>query len=232
MKKNISKIALPLLILIGIVSCSKEDTNIAQQVTARPSLPITAINVQIGTQKWMIKNLDVSRYRNGDPIPQVQNPTAWAALTTGAWCYYENNTANGAVYGKLYNWYAVNDPRGLAPRGYHVPTDTEWSTLINFLDPNANEGNNVAGDKMKATTGWAFYSGITNTNSSGFTGLPGGYRYKDGPFFNNVYFGHWWSSSEYNPDYAWYRVLGFNGSGAYKYALFKKAGYSVRCLRD
>lgn len=89
--------------------------------------------VTIGTQEWKLKNLDVTHYRNGDPIPQVTDPTQWANLTTGAWCYYNNDSTNGTIYGKLYNWYAVNDPRGLAPIGYHIASDQEWATLFTFL---------------------------------------------------------------------------------------------------
>ena len=87
----------------------------------------------------MLKNLDVSKYRNGDDIPQVTDATTWANLTTGAWCYYENNTANGTVYGKLYNWFAVNDPRGLAPSGWHIPSQAEWVTLQNCLGNDPGE---------------------------------------------------------------------------------------------
>jgi len=189
--------------------------------------------VTIGSQVWMQKNLNVCKYRNGDDIPQVQDPTAWANLTTGAWCYYNNDTANGPVYGKLYNWYAVNDPRGLAPAGYHVPSDAEWSTLINFLDPNANGGDydNVAGNKMKATTLWTPYFGI-NTNSSGFTGLPGGYRFGNGTFYYIGNYGDWWSSSESSPANAWSRFLYYDDGGAYRSNDGKPSGFSVRCLRD
>ena len=105
--------------------------------------------VAIGSQVWMSTNLNVSTYRNGDVIPQVQDKDAWAKLTTGAWCYYENNAANGTKYGKLYNWYAVNDARGLAPAGWHIPTDGEWTVLSTYLG-----GEDVAGKKMKSTSGW------------------------------------------------------------------------------
>jgi hypothetical protein len=90
--------------------------------------------IVIGTQQWQAKNLDVAFYRNGDPIPQVTDATAWASLTTGAWCYYNNDSTQGNKYGKLYNWYAVNDPRGLAPQGWHIPSDTEWTILETTLD--------------------------------------------------------------------------------------------------
>jgi uncharacterized protein (TIGR02145 family) len=109
--------------------------------------------VTIGTQVWTSKNLDVATYRNGDVIPQVQDEKAWAELTTGAWCYYDNDPANGTKYGKLYNWYAVNDARGLAPQGYHIPSDAEWSQLTDYLG-----GEKAAGTKMKSVSGWKSYT--------------------------------------------------------------------------
>lgn len=220
MKNNLTKFLLVLAIGFTLLqSCSKSDTasnssNSNQTVT-------------IGSQTWMLKNLDVSKYRNGDPIPQVTDPTEWAGLTTGAWCYYNNDSANGTTYGKLYNWYAVNDPRGLAPTGYHVPTDAEWTTLTDFLG-----GEPVAGDKMKATTGWIPISGIINTNSSGFTGLPGGYRSNDGSCNLIGFYGYWWSSSEDSAVGAWNRYLGYNNGPVGKYGDDKVHGNSVRCLRD
>lgn len=185
------------------------------------------VTVTIGTQTWMLKNLEVTKYRNGDAIPQVSNPTAWATLTTGAWCYYENNTSNGPVYGKLYNWYAVNDPRGLAPIGYHIPTDAEWSILTTFLG-----GEDISGVKMKATAGWTPFNGITNTNTSGFTGLPGGYRNNNGVFLNIDSYGSWWSASENSTANAWYRYLYYSDSYTYRDDYSKNYGFSVRCLKD
>jgi uncharacterized protein (TIGR02145 family) len=184
-------------------------------------------SITIGTQCWLQKNLDVATYRNGDIIPQVTDPIAWAALTTGAWCYYENNTANGTVYGKLYNSYAVNDPRGLAPAGYHIPTDAEWTTLTTFLG-----GVGIAGNKMKATTLWQPYSGITNTNTSGFTGLPGGFRPSNGTFLDVGYSGFWWSSSENDSLNGIVLYLQYYKGNAVMGKSFKINGYSVRCLKD
>ncbi|MGJ8593170.1 MAG: fibrobacter succinogenes major paralogous domain-containing protein [Aquaticitalea sp.] len=132
---------------------------------------------EIGAQNWSIRNLDVVTYRNGDPIPQVTDAEEWSNLTTGAWCYYNNDPANNATYGKLYNWYAATDPRGLAPEGYHVPENSEWFALITFL--NSTSGN--VGGVLKSTTGWdAPNTGATN--SSGFTALPGGRRLNTGIF--------------------------------------------------
>src|ERR1035437_3981549 len=117
--------------------------------TNPPTPPVSIPSVTICSQIWMLKNLDVSTYRNGDAIPQVTDSIQWVNLTTGAWCYYNNNSANGPVYGKLYNWYAVNDPRGLAPVGWHVPSHAEWTELSICLYAISPTGN--VGGKMKST---------------------------------------------------------------------------------
>ena len=179
---------------------------------------------QIGSQVWSAKNLDVTTYRNGDLIPEVQDNIAWVNLTTGAWCYYDNDASNGIKYGKLYNWYAVNDPRGLAPNGYHIPTDDEWTKLTQYLG-----GEDEAGKKMKSASGWD--SNFNGTNSSGFSGLPGG-KSINGSFHsigNGCYF---WSSSEDNEDFAWLRELVFIGDDFNRRSIYKGEGLSVRCLRD
>ena len=184
--------------------------------------------IVIGTQQWMEKNLDVVTYRNGDIIPQVTDATAWAGLTTGAWCYYNNDLENGAIYGKLYNWFAVNDSRGLAPKGWHVATDVEWTILTDKLG-----GASVAGGKMKSvgTTRWTT-SDTSATNESGFTGLPGGSRNYSGTFNGVGNYGFWWSSAQNGTTYAWYRVLVYSNGGASLSYDYKKDGFSVRCLRD
>ncbi len=181
--------------------------------------------VTIGSQVWSSKNLDVSTYSNGDVIPQVQDQEAWQNLTTGAWCYYDNDASNGTKYGKLYNFYAVNDPRGLAPKGFHIPNDAEWSILTDNLG-----GDYEAGTKMKGSTGW--YKKGNGTNSSGFSGLPGGYRANDGTFNDVRKYGYWWSSSESNTSNAWYRNLYYYDGNVYWYYYDKSGGISVRCLRD
>ena len=187
------------------------------------SFNIKAQNVKIGKQTWATKNLDVSTYRNGDKIPQVQDANAWAKLKTGAWCYYENDTANGTTYGKLYNWYAVKDPRGLAPKGYHIPTDANWTILTDNLG-------DEAGTKMKSTSGW--YNDGNGTNTSGFAGLPGGRRHDEGDFFDIGDTGGWWSTSESNPYYAWGRFM-FGGIGIVQTGgSYKQSGFSVRCIKD
>ena len=184
--------------------------------------------VIIGTQTWALKNLDVAFYNNGDPIPEVQDPTAWAALTTGAWCSYDNNPANDAIYGKLYNWFAVNDPRGLAFAGFHIPSDSEWTTLSTSLG-----GTSVAGGAMKEAGLLHWQSPNTGANnSSGFTGLPGGFRFNFGTFITIGYNGCWWSSTENGTTDAWNRSLVFNTSNVDRGFTNKKLGFSVRCLKD
>jgi uncharacterized protein (TIGR02145 family) len=177
----------------------------------------------------MTKNLNVSRYRNGDPIPQVTNPTQWANVTTGAWCYNNNVTSNGAVYGKLYNWYAVNDPRGLAPLGFHVPSEAECTTLVTFLQGVTA----AAGGKMKetGTTHWTSPNGAA-TNSSGFTALPGGYRSYNGVLYNIGPGGFWWTSSEANIESAFDFDLNYQNGNIFSNGYYKVSGFSVRCLKD
>ena len=189
------------------------------------SYPTIIINCS--NQIWMQKNLDVSHYRNGDVIPQVTDPTAWANLTTGAWCYYTNNSYTGTTYGKLYNWYAVDDSRGLAPTGWHVPTDAEWTTLTDCLG-----GEAVAGGKMKETTLW-ISPNTDASNSSNFTGLPGGFRGSlDGTFYAFHEEGGWWVSSEYDSGIGRFGGLSYNSGVARLSANIKSIGFSVRCVRD
>ena len=185
--------------------------------------------VQIGTQCWTQSNLWVSKYRNGDNITNITDNTQWSQTntsSTGAWCNYSNTASNGTTYGKLYNWYAVNDSRGLCPTGWHVPTDAEWTTLTTFLG-----GTSVAGGAMKSTTGWnAPNTGATN--SSGFIGLPGGSRgfdYGFGGLGNRAYL---WSSSNSGSGYAWGRGLYYLNGGVNRNGYDSRNGFSVRCVRD
>jgi uncharacterized protein (TIGR02145 family) len=188
-------------------------------------------SVKIGDQVWMKQNLDISNFRNGDPIPEVKTDEEWMkAVKDGkpAWCFYNNDPENGKIYGRLYNWYAVNDPRGLAPEGWHVPSDAEWSKLMNYLG-----GGEVAGGKMKTTDAINWNSSSQDTtNSSDFSGLPGGYRYTDGTFDGLGNGGDFWSSTESSATNAWYRYLLYNYANVYRYYFDKGYGFSVRCLRD
>jgi uncharacterized protein (TIGR02145 family) len=185
--------------------------------------------VTIGEQAWMTKNLDVSTFRNGDPIPQAKTEEEWKRAGENqqpAWCYYDNDPANGAKYGKLYNWYAVNDARGLAPEGWHIPTDSEWTQLNEYLG-----GEAVAGKKMKSTSGWI--ENGNGTNEIGFNGLPGGVRDYNGTFFNRGTYGFCWSASEEgSTGGAYIRALGYGADSLYRGNIYKEEGFSVRCLRN
>lgn len=182
--------------------------------------------VEIGDQTWMAENLDVSHFRNGDTIPEIKTNEEWKnAGENGqpAWCYYRNEGFNGEKYGKLYNWYAVNDPRGLAPEGWHVPSDEEWTDLEEYLASDA-------GSKMKSTSGWE--KNGNGTNESSFSGLPGGSRDWGGYFDWMGSEGSWWSSTEPNTNYAWYRYLNYESDGVSRSNWSKRSGFSVRCLSD
>ena len=196
-------------------------------------------SVTIGTQIWSSKNLDVRTYRNGDVIPQVTDPNQWQNLTTGAWCWFNNDSATyAATYGRLYNWYAVNDPRGLAPQGWHVPTNSEWNKMTKYLDAsvdtmcNACLSGTTIGTQLKNTSGWN--NSGNGTNSSGFAGLPGGNRSSDGSFaIAYVWFnGFWWSASEYDNTNALGRNLYYGDSYILRLYYNKALGFSVRVVRD
>lgn len=203
--------------------------SLGNSLTYSNEFNISSQFVTICNQTWMRNNLNVSQYKNGDVIPQV-SASGWANLTTGAWCYYNNDPANELTYGKLYNWYAVVDPRGLAPEGWHVPTKNEWTTLIDCLG-----GSAVAGVKMKETGTLHWLSPNTAANNiSGFTGLPGGWRVDFGDYSNIGIGGFWWSRTEYaisNPN-AYVISLHYNDDIASTYASNKHYGFSVRCVKD
>lgn len=184
--------------------------------------------VKIGSQEWMAENLNVSTFRNGDTIAEAKTWREWErAGVEGkpAWSYYNNDPANGTKYGRLYNWYAVNDPRGLAPAGWHVPTDAEWTKLIDFLG-----GYSVAGSKMKSTIGWE--KNGNGINESGFSALPGGLRYSYGEFKYLGDYGYWLAYDEYTKNSAKSRFMVYRSDSAGRFYLTKGKGFSVRCIMD
>lgn len=189
-------------------------------------------SIKIGSQLWMAENLNVDKFRNGDPIMEAQDVAAWAAAGKAgmpAWCYYDNELANGAKYGKLYNWYAVWDSRGLCPNGWHVPVDEEWTRLTDHLG-----GAAVAGIKMKAKSGWENYEGRSGNgkNESGFSAFPSGHRSKDG-YFNSIgKYAFWWSATALSSNGAWDRSVEQVLENVFRSSGNKEAGYSVRCLKD
>jgi uncharacterized protein (TIGR02145 family) len=187
--------------------------------------------VVIGTQTWTCRNLDVETYRNGDVIPQVQDPAQWATITTGAWCYHENNSVNGPIYGKLYNWYAVNDPRGLAPVGWKIPTESEWYTLRTYL---GGESALNAKAKEVGTQHWLSPNSDA-TNEVCFTALGGSQRGYTGIFDIIKRQAYFWTSTEYPSDTskAWYRVLNYDPTGIYGLGyVSKRSGMSIRLLKE
>jgi uncharacterized protein (TIGR02145 family) len=192
--------------------------------------------IVIGTQEWMAENLNTSIYHNGDVIPTGLSNADWEnTINTqqGAWAYYNNDASYACPYGKLYNWYACVDARQLCPLGWHVPTDAEWSVLTSYLG-----GEGVAGGKMKTTgtieaaTGLWYSPNTGATNSSGFSGAPGGVRSGSGGYVNIGNIGYWWSSSEYVTNLAWGRGSDYDDGDALQSNDYKHVGYSVRCLRD
>ena len=185
--------------------------------------------ITIGRQTWMAENLKTTKYRNGDTIPNVTNGARWGELVTGAYCWYSNDAANITNYGGLYNWYAIADSRNIAPIGWHVPTDADWSTLTDYLG-----GTSIAGGKLiEAGTSHWYSPNNSATNSTGFTALPGGFRnYRDGAFSSVGTNGNWWGSTALDVPYAWYRYLFFNTPSIYRSIYYKQFGFSVRCVKD
>jgi uncharacterized protein (TIGR02145 family) len=208
------------------------------------SVAYSVVNaVIIGEQQWMDENLNVAVYADGTAIPEVTDPTAWENLTTGAWCWYLNDAANGPIYGKLYNWYAAvgiwntasltdaTQRKNICPVGWHVPSNAEWTTLANSLG-----GFEVAGGKMKSTgtTLWA-NPNVGATNESSFTALPGGRRIKT---YGNSYvfesvreLGFWWSTNE-SDEFGISNYLFFSFESLTTSFYSKKAGLSVRCIKN
>jgi len=190
--------------------------------------------IKIGTQIWMAENLRVTRYRNGDPIPNVTDKAAWEALTTGAYCSYANTTDKDkiATYGRLYNWFTVTDSRNIAPTGWHVATDAEWTTLISLL------GASVAGGKMKETGTTHWTSPNTGaTNESGFTALPSGirtYTIEGAYTFNDLGdWGNWWSPNTSGATDRWKSSLIYNSANSYySSGGSKQRGLAVRLIKD
>lgn len=227
MKKSWSYISLTAVLFVIIASsCNKnenEPSNIVKDIDGN-----VYHTINIGTQVWMIENLKTSKFTNGDPIPNITNAKEWSDLTTGAYCDYLNSSGNSTTYGKLYNWYAVNDSRKIAPVGWHVATDAEWATLITYLG-----GESVAGGKMKETGTTHWKSPNTGaTNGSGFLALPSGNRYDTGDFDDIGYSCKWWSSTESATDNSYHRYLNYNTSNASRDSFSKTGGASVRCVRD
>ena len=209
-------------------STSTSSSTTTTTTSVDPCLDCVTHDLTIGTQIWTGCNLDVTTYRNGDLIPEVTDPATWTVLTTGAWCYYENNSVNGPTYGKMYNWYAVTDPRGLAPIGYHIPTQSEWTILTTFLG-----GSTVAGGALKQQGFCHWLSQNTATNSSGFSALGGGNRSTGGGFFGSLgLYGNFWSTSQYNSTASYFLSLLVSNNSATIQVANNIDGQSMRLIKD
>jgi uncharacterized protein (TIGR02145 family) len=181
--------------------------------------------VKIGSQVWMVENLKVTHYRNGDAIPKVVDPS-WTSLTTGAYCEYNNDVNNVATYGRMYNWYAASDSRNIAPPGWHVPSDAEWQTLIDYLGGDATAGGKI---KEMGLTHWNSPNDGA-TNESGFTALPSGYR--SNFYYELGYDAYFWSSTEFDIGAAWFRTLIYSNSAVGRYSSDERYGFSIRCVKN
>lgn len=212
-----------------IAGCKKDDNDNNPAVTVLDVDGNIYHTVTIGTQTWMIENLNTTRYRNGDTIPMVPESAQWLSLSTGACCYYDNNSAYRSTYGLLYNWFAVNDSRNIAPEGWHVASREEWNILNTFLG-----GDLVSGGKLKETGTLHWNSPNTGaTDEVGFKGLPGGGRAFEGPFQSIGQSGFWWTSTENSATDAWPRGLSYNSELIFSsFWLNKKSGFSVKCVKD
>lgn len=197
--------------------------------------------IRIGSQVWMGENLNIARFRNGDIILEAKTDVEWKLAAQNkmpAWCYVNNDSVNGVKYGKLYNWHAVHDPRGLAPEGWRIPRHDEWQKLIDFL---GNEPY-IAAEKMKSTTGWAFMDN-NGSNESNFSAFPGGFRCETGFFSSETGLANWWCLNEQTECFVFYihYLEGIFGEayGPGKGACHEDSvddgrglGYSVRCIKD
>ena len=239
MKRNLTHRLFPLMIIGAFImltnSCQKDHDNNSLVTDIDGNVYHT---VQIGSQVWMVENLKTTTYRNGDSIPNITDSIEWSDLSTGAQCNYSNNSNLGTIYGKLYNWYAVSDPRNIAPKGWHVATDAEWTTLENYVAEHMGTSGSV-GKALAATSDWTRFtveggvgSDLTKNNSTGFTALPGGNRYANGKHDDVGDIGCWWSSTEADPASAWSRgIYCYYATVSRNYGL-KKCGFSVRCIKD
>ena len=234
------------LVLILTTSCKKEDdNNNPASITDKDGNVYTTVT--IGTQVWMVENLKTTKYSDGTSIPNVTDKETWAGLTSAAYCWYNNDAATyKATYCALYNWYAKdaasNGGKNICPTGWHVPNDAEWTILTDYLTNNdygyGGSGGEIA-KSMAATSGWTAHptagkvgNDQASNNSSGFTALPSGYRLIDGAFYYVGYFSFWWSATEDNATYAWYRSMFYGYSAVTRGSTSKRNGFSVRCLKD
>jgi uncharacterized protein (TIGR02145 family) len=221
--------------LIFIISncCTRVNRNTVKDIDGNVYKTIV-----IGNYKWIAENLKTTTYNNGTAIPLVTGNSAWSSLSSGAYCWYNDNDSNADTYGALYNWYAVKTGN-LCPDGWRVPSDKEWKFLEGYVDSLYGVDDPVwdrsglrgynAGKHLKATSGWRL-SG-NGTNDFGFSALPAGERLTG---FNNTVgsSGFWWSCTEDTLSSAWYRCIIYSFEEVYRDRHPKRMGFSVRCIKD
>jgi uncharacterized protein (TIGR02145 family) len=188
--------------------------------------------IVIGSQEWMAENLRTTKFANGESIALVSNALQWEYCTAPAWVYPQNNSALNLPYGKLYNFYAVQDPRNVCPTGWHIPSQSEWETLVSYLDPTGNSMANNAGDKLKSVGINYWNSPNIGTNESGFSAIGAPDRDDMGNFNDLGVWGSWWTNTVSNPDYVYYRYANYGSELMGESIAAVKSGASVRCLRD
>ncbi|WP_242689171.1 fibrobacter succinogenes major paralogous domain-containing protein [Pedobacter sp. SYSU D00535] len=215
------KFVLLSIAVLFVVACKHDDNSVTDVDGNRYK------TVVIGDQIWMAENLRVTRYRNGDPILNIMSNNEWSTTTTGAFCYYGNDSINARPYGLLYNWYAINDSRNIAPEGWHVPTPEELNTLINYL-----KGDTVAAGKLKETGQKHWISNIGASNEIGFSARPGGYRFKTGSFHTLGSNGYWWTNILSFEMFSWSKRIFQGFADVDRIEAFMNYGFSLRCIKD
>jgi len=205
----------------------------------------TYATITLGSQIWMKENLKTTQYKDGTPIVNLTDKTTWAGTTQAAYCLYENNSGNKPTYGVLYNYYAVASGK-VCPTGWHVPSDSDWSILINYLAGNGyNYNGSTSGDatakSLADNIGWGSNlteGAVGNTdftayrNKTGYKGKPAGFRYVNGDFGLLGFAAYWWTSTPENTNNAWCRGLYYSLSYTSRDSFGKKSGASIRCIKD
>ncbi|MFM9028156.1 MAG: fibrobacter succinogenes major paralogous domain-containing protein [Bacteroidota bacterium] len=235
---SLKNITIMLLILI----CKMTSV---QTIISNPGKGITFDNYRYSTiilgngQEWFAENLRTATYANGDVIPNVIDSNLWGSGTSGAWCHYANDAKFENLFGKLYNWIIVTDPRNVCPLGWHVPNESDWNSLIKYLDPEADTicehcNQSLFAGGMIKSTGIEIWKSPNKgaTNISGFSGLPGGYRLHSGSFSGIRGYAFWWSATRQSDTESWSRPLNSVGSNIPKNDSYAGNGYSIRCLKD
>jgi uncharacterized protein (TIGR02145 family) len=251
--KHFFRISGLLMLFLLIHSCQKIDYN-GQIGSVSDVDGNSYTTVVIRNQVWMTENLRTTKYNDGTEIPLVTDPTEWAALTTGAYGDYGDNPSYSFTSGKLYNWYVVdnnaatkvasNGGKNVCPTGWHVPSDAEWTILVNYLIANgynwdASSAGNKIGKSLAATSGWTAYDTLgtvgndqTSNNTSGFNAIPGGYRLNNGTYSNIGSYSGWWSSTAYSSSDAYGRGMYYISSSLGRNVINRRYGFSVRCIKN